>query len=76
MVRDQRIEGMGSDEFMHVYAAHSWLVGTLRKPDGEQRFASMEALQAAAPEVITALKATFEDLESSQSQKGVVQGNS
>jgi hypothetical protein len=45
------------------FAAYSWLVGTLVKPHGEQRFQSLEQLEGAAPEVIEALKATFDDLE-------------
>ncbi len=63
MVRDEKITAESTGEFMHVYSAYSWLVGTLVKPQGEQRFQSLEQLEGAAPEVIEALKATFDDLE-------------
>jgi hypothetical protein len=68
-VRGQRIDTAGNDEFMYVYAYESWFVGTLKVPKGDgpvmppRVFADRDALQAAPPEVIDALKITFEDLE-------------
>jgi hypothetical protein len=63
LVREQRIDGEAQEDFMHTYSTWEWLVGTLRCPGGERRFASLEAMQAAAPEVIAALEGTFDDLE-------------
>jgi hypothetical protein len=63
LVREQRIDGEAQAEFMHIYSSWQWYVGTLRAPGGERRFASMEAMQATAPEVIAALAETFDDLE-------------
>lgn len=74
MIREDRIEGQGSEEFMHTYAMQSWLVGTLKTRGGESRFKSQAELQSAPSEVIAALKETFEDLE--QTERGVAQGNS
>jgi hypothetical protein len=63
LVREQRIAAEAQAEFMHIYSSWQWYVGTLRAPGGERRFASIEAMQAAAPEVIGALATTFDDLE-------------
>lgn len=63
MVREQRITAEAQAEFMHIYSTWQWYAGTLRQPAGERCFASLEAMQAAAPEVIAALQETFEDLE-------------
>jgi hypothetical protein len=63
MVREQRIAQEGQAEFNHIYSSWQWYVGTLRTPGGPRRFESMEAMEAAAPEVIEALGETFSDLE-------------
>ncbi|HEX6945289.1 MAG TPA: hypothetical protein VF196_03780, partial [Casimicrobiaceae bacterium] len=74
MVREDRIEGQGSEEFMHTYAMQSWLVGTRNTVGGWPKFKSAEELHDAPAEVIAALKETFEDLE--QTERGVASGNS
>lgn len=63
MVREQRIASEAQAEFMHIYSTWQWFAGTLIAPNRGRRFESMDAMQAAAPEVITALSETFEDLE-------------
>lgn len=69
-IRDTRISAESTAEFMHVYSVYSWLAGTLTGPQGEPKFASLEQLEAAAPEVIDALKETFDDLERTQQGGG------
>lgn len=66
LVRDDRIKQGADEEFDHAYAAHSWLLCTARSERGERWFPTVEALQGAAPEVIAALKETYEDLERSR----------
>jgi hypothetical protein len=76
-LRSERIGGQASEEFMHVYSAESWLVGAQRYKNGPPCFADSKALAAAAPEVIDALQATFDDLEQTKARIGVdAEGNS
>lgn len=67
LVREQRIASDAHQEFMHTYSTHSWLAGarTLEFSD-KAVFASLHALTEAPPEVVDALKATFNDLERAQ----------
>lgn len=67
-VRSQRVDRAGSEEFMHLYAAESWFVGTLKKRHGERVFATREQMHAAAPEVLDALKEAFTDLDRTKQQ--------
>lgn len=67
-VRDARTEREGHAEFMHTYNMWEWWIGTLAKPGagvaaGERRFASLDEMKQAAPEVLTMLEVTFGDLE-------------
>lgn len=76
-IRDDRIQSEGTDEFNFVYGQHEWHVGTLVAPGGERRFPSLEALQEAAPEVVAALKAAYNDLERTRNtERPAAQGNS
>lgn len=72
LVRDERIEAVGTDEFMHVYSKWEWLYGTLRGRAGgkqaQQVWTDLAHMEAAAPEVIEAIKETFNDLERTKQQ--------
>jgi hypothetical protein len=66
-VRDFRISEEGSAAFHDVYARWQWFAGAFTKAglDRQRRFASMEALEEAAPEVVERLRETYADLETS-----------
>lgn len=66
MLRGDRVARAAEKVMMNVYSRWEWLVCTLDKPRGEQRFADMKALSAAAPEVLDTLEDTFNDLEQSR----------
>lgn len=70
MVRDARVSGEGDAAFHHTYAVWSMLIGTLRQPRGPRVFASREAMEEAAPEVVQALSATLDDLEQTRNAAG------
>lgn len=64
LVRDQRIDAAAQDEYLHVYALHSWLVGTrVGERSEKRRFDSIAQLTDADAVVIDALQDTFIDLE-------------
>lgn len=68
MIRDQRIDALSVEHFMHVYSVNEWLACTLTAPGGAPMFAGLEQIEQAAAEVIVALKAMFDDLERTQQQ--------
>lgn len=74
-VREERIRKECNTHFMTVYHRWEWLYCTYRCPNDERIYASFEQLDAIAPEVYEALRATFDDLEQSQNM-GVESGNS
>lgn len=77
LVRDQRIDVDSNEAFGHTYAKLEWQLCTLTKPNGDRQWLTEELLEAADEAVIEAVKATFEDLERTQtSQTGGGQGNS
>jgi hypothetical protein len=63
LIRDQRIDSEVTEVFTHIYSTHQWLAGTLTEVRGRPRFASIDELQTAAPEVVDALQNTFGELE-------------
>lgn len=65
MVRADRIQTSAMDDFNVTYSKWEWYLCTYVTPNDRRRFASIEELEAAAPEIIEALKATFNDLERS-----------
>jgi hypothetical protein len=74
LVRDQRVNAAGTEEFMHTYSTWSWLVGTLRRPGGKTIWpADPQTLVNVAPEVLDEIRVAFEDLEQTQ-QRGL-EGN-
>jgi hypothetical protein len=74
LVRDQRVNAAGTDEFMHVYSTWTMLVGTLKQPGGAPVWpTNPQALQVVAPEVVEAVQEMFDDLEQTQ-QRGL-EGN-
>jgi hypothetical protein len=75
-VREDRVSAEASSAFMATYSRWSWLAGTYTSnaPVGRKRsFSDMEQLEEAAPEVLEALRETFQELETSL-QRGP-QGN-
>lgn len=72
LIREQRIDLQASAAFMDTYNAYSWLTGTFTsaatatRSSGKPSFASIEELEQAAPEVIDALRETFNDLENTE----------
>lgn len=67
-VRRGRVENIGNEEYLHTYNYWSWFAGTLKVKNGgpspERRFADITILkQQTAPEVIEALKETYNELE-------------
>jgi hypothetical protein len=69
LVRDQRVNAAGTEEFMHVYSTWSWLVGTLKRPGGEPVWPpDPSVLRDVAPEVLNEVKEVFEDLERTEQQ--------
>lgn len=71
LVRDQRINAAGTDEFMHIYSTWTWLVGTLEQPGGAAVWAPNPAgLVHVAPEVLEAVKELFDDLEATEQRAG------
>lgn len=67
-MRADRIKAIGDEEFMHMYSLGSWLVGVRRSKNGPHVFSDEDAIDEAAPEVIEALKETYDDLEQSKAQ--------
>jgi hypothetical protein len=66
-LREDRINAYSGETLMQTYSEYEWFYGTLVKPPyGERRFKSREQMLSAAPEVIDALRETFEDLEREQ----------
>lgn len=63
MLRSDRVTRSADKVMMAVYSRWEWLVCTLRAPGGQRRFEDMDALSAAAPEVLDTLDDTFNDLE-------------
>lgn len=70
LLRDDRIERAGIDQFAHVTAEWTWFVGTLFvQPDAvmrrpyTRRFTSLEEMHGQSPEVIDALKLSYDALE-------------
>jgi hypothetical protein len=79
VVREARIEGEAAEA--HITAYYAWLsfVGTRRVPsaklaDTARYFPSMEAFRRAAPETISVIDETVQDLES-RMQRGDAAGN-
>lgn len=74
MMRDIAIKEQADGIFMRTFAKYQWLLCTL-KPRGEGKvptdrcFADINALTAAAPEVVAALEVTFNDLEAQLAQR-------
>jgi hypothetical protein len=66
LLRDDRVNRAADKVLMNTYSRWEWLVCTLDKPRGQRRFKDMEALSAAAPEVLEVLEDTFNDLEQSR----------
>jgi hypothetical protein len=64
-LRDERINVDGGQVFMADYSRWEWFAGTFAtdSPAGPRRFDAMEQLVDAAPEVIDAVRQTFNDLE-------------
>lgn len=74
LVRDQRVNAAGMDEFMHTYSVWTWLVGTFRKPGGDHVWPTdPSALRDVAPEVIEAIRELFDDLE--RTERRGLEGN-
>lgn len=74
-LRDLRIDTQSVDEFMSTYSVHAMFVGTrVKEHSGEQRFASMEAMRDASPEVIDGLREALADLEKT-AEEGVGKGS-
>jgi len=78
LLRDDRIASEASAAFMDTYQRWQWFAGTLKPVESgrptDRAFSSIEQLEAAAPEVIAALRETFSELEVSL-QRGAT-GNS
>jgi hypothetical protein len=77
LLREDRIERDSTAEFDRVFSLWEWYICTLRPAEGpmsQRMFDSVDALEAAAPEVIRALKDAFEDLESAVAG-GAAKGN-
>lgn len=85
-IRTSRIEQEGNEDFMRVYSMWEWYLGTMKPKRSEQpgpgqgipterMFASIDHLQEAAPEVISALEAVFGKLEQAAGTKAAL-GNS
>jgi hypothetical protein len=81
ILRSDRVQRAADKVFMATYSRWEWLTCTLTRPydakskaqEGHRRFPDMEALSNAAPEVIEALEATFNDLE--QTKNSGASGN-
>jgi hypothetical protein len=69
MVREQRVQKAAHATYMEVYVLWEQFIGTLKPRDPskgmptERVFGSVEHLKASAPEVVEALKVTFEELD-------------
>lgn len=70
LLRTDRIAAAANDEFSHVYNSWQWLAGTLTRPgpEGKRIFASLAALNEAAPEVVEALQEAYDDLEKTSTE--------
>jgi hypothetical protein len=66
LIRQARIRAEGTAEFLHVYNAHSWVVGTFRSDKSGRKFGDLEHLKHTAPEVVMALQVTFANLENDE----------
>lgn len=64
MVKTVRVEAESRSTRQHTYDAWQWLTCTYKQPNGDPLFESMEVLEKAAPEVLTALQNLYRDLES------------
>lgn len=69
MLRDDKVSRAADKVLMSTYSRWEWLVCTLDRPQGQRRFKDMEALSAAAPEVLDVLDDTFNDLEHSRNAR-------
>lgn len=75
-IREDRISDEGSQAFMDEYSRWEWFSGTYRSADPitrRRRFETLEELGEAAPEIVEALRRTFNDLE--QALRRGPQGN-
>lgn len=64
-LRNARIERAGQEEFIHHFNAHTWLSCTFPQRAGEPdpAFRDLKQLERAAPEVLAALRSTFDGLQ-------------
>lgn len=80
-VREGRVDAESTEDYMEVYSKWEWYIGTLKPVDltkerpSERVFAHVDNLQAAAPEVISALETAYTSIELAAGTKGVL-GNS
>lgn len=63
LIRQARIRTEATAEFLHVYNAEEWVVGTLHSDKSGRKFGDLQHLKSQAPEVVTAVQLTFTDLE-------------
>jgi hypothetical protein len=64
MIRDDRVTAEASSAFMGTYSKWEWFAGTMVCGQRDVRvFASIDALENAAPEVVEALRTTYAELE-------------
>lgn len=76
-LREQRIEGIATEDFLHTFGAWEIIVGTYTtkadlttRKHRERLFSHVDELREEAPEVIDALKLTFDSLRVSHSDSG------
>lgn len=62
-LREDRIGRDSMATFMNSYSEWEWYICTYLAPNARRRFASMDEVAAAAPEVLAALKETYDELE-------------